>query len=122
MTCPKPRDKRASMRFEKVFPVTVASEDFGEVGAVARNISSGGMLIETPSPLPLGSLVQVHFQIPDSQESIVARAEVKNHYAFNYTEGGAFRWARGMGVRFVEFVEESGDVLRSSLTRFRTLH
>jgi hypothetical protein len=116
------KDQRLSMRFEKVIPVGVESEDFGEVGAVARNISAGGMLIETPAPLPLGSEVRVHFQIPDSQASIVARAEVKNHYAFNYCDGGEPRHARGMGVRFLEFVEDGGEVLRLSLTRFRTLH
>jgi hypothetical protein len=124
MTIPKPRDKRTSMRFTKVFEVSVSSEDFGELAAVARNISSGGMLIETSSPMPLGSEVRVRFQIPDSDASITARAEVKNHYAFNFTEEGGRRWARGMGVRFLEFVEDCEERLRLSLTRFRhrTLH
>ncbi len=122
MTLPKARDQRAAMRFEKVIPVAVESEDYGELGAVARNISTGGMLIETPSPMPLGSEVRVHFQIPDSQASVVVRAEVKNHYAFNYCDDGEPRHARGMGVRFLEFVEDGGEVLRLSLTRFRTLH
>lgn len=122
MTQLKLLDKRTSIRFTKVFRVNISSEDFGEVGAVARNISAGGMLIETPSPLPLGSAVKVHFQIPDSHDAIVARAEVKNHYAFNYYDAGERRWARGMGVRFTEFVEDGADLLRVSLTRFRTLH
>jgi hypothetical protein len=115
-------DKRTSIRFTKVFQVSVSSEDFGEVGAVARNISAGGMLIETPSPLPLGSEVKVHFQIPDSHDAIVARAEVKNHYAFNYYDDGQRRWARGMGVRFTEFIEDGAQLLSASLTRLRTLH
>jgi hypothetical protein len=122
MTCAKPvalpSERRITMRFTKVFQVRVSSEDFGEVSAVARNISAGGMLIETPAPLPLGSEVRVHFAIPDSQSSIIVRAEVKNHYAFNCCDGAA----RGMGVRVLEFVEDGADVLRSSLTRFRTLH
>ena len=122
MTLLKPRDQRASMRFEKVIPVAVETEEFGEIGAVARNISAGGMLIETPSPMPLGSEVRIHFQIPDSQGTLVARAEVKNHYCFNYCEDGAPRHARGMGVRFLEFLEDGEERLRLTLTRFRTLH
>ncbi|MBI4509374.1 MAG: PilZ domain-containing protein [Deltaproteobacteria bacterium] len=122
MTVPKPRDRRAAIRFDKVFRVLVSSEDFGEVSAVARNISSGGMLIETPAPLPLGSELRVHFEIPDSRGCVVARAEVKNHYAFNYCEHGEVRSARGMGVRFLEFLEESATQLRMSMTLLRTLH
>jgi hypothetical protein len=118
----KPLDKRTSIRFNKVFKVSVSTEDYAEVDAVARNISAGGMLIETITPPPLGSEVRVRFDIPDSQASIVARAEVKNHYVFNYCEDGILRWARGMGVRFVEFLEDGEEMLRLSLTRSRTLH
>lgn len=115
-------EQRTSMRFEKVIPVGLSTEEYGEIGAVARNISSGGMLIETPAPMPLGSEVRVHFQIPDSQGSLVARAEVKNHYCFNYYEDGTPRQARGMGVRFLEFLEDGAERLRLTLTRYRTLH
>jgi hypothetical protein len=118
----KPLDKRASIRFNKIFKVTISTEEYADLDAVARNISAGGMLIETVSPSPLGSEVRVRFDIPDSQASIVARAEVKNHYVFNYCEDGAPRWARGMGVRFVEFVEDGEEMLRLSLTKCRTLH
>lgn len=110
------------MRFDKVFKVFLSSELFGEMAAVARNISEGGMLIEMPAPMPLGSEVRVHFEMPDSQAEITARAEVKNHYAFNYCEEGETRSARGMGVRFLEFTEECSDVLRLSLSGARTLH
>ena len=46
------------------------------------------MLIETPFPPALGTEVRIHFQIPDSQASIMVRAEVKNHYVFNYSDNG----------------------------------
>ena len=123
MSLPKPREHRTSLRFNKVFQVLVETEEFAETMAVARNISSGGMLIETIVPPPLGSEVRVKFDIPDSQAQIVARAEVKNHYVFNYCdEDGRLRWARGMGVRFVEFLEDGEEMLRLSLTKCRTLH
>ena len=124
MTLPHLREQRASIRFNKVFEVSLASEDFGEIGAVARNISVGGMLIVSPSVPPLGSEVRIRFQIPDSDASIIVRGEVKNHYVFNYAENGALRWARGIGVKFIEFLSEGADQLRVSLTRtrMRTLH
>ncbi len=104
--------------------MSLSSEDYGEIGAVARNISVGGMLIETPSLPPLGSEVRIRFQIPDSDASIIVRGEVKNHYVFNYADGGALRWARGIGVRFLEFLADGADQLRIPLgrTRMRTLH
>jgi len=124
MPCPNSREQRASIRFNKVFEVSLSSEEYGEIGAVARNISVGGMLIETPSVPPLGCEVRIRFQIPDSDASIIVRGEVKNHYVFNYAEGGALRWARGIGVRFLEFLSDGADQLRVSLdrSRMRTLH
>jgi hypothetical protein len=122
MALPSPRDQRTSFRFIRVIPISFSTDEFAEIRAVARNISSGGMLIETPFPPALGCEVRIHFEIPDSQASIMARAEVKNHYVFNYSENGEPRVARGMGVRFLEFVEDGEQQLRSSFTRWRTLH
>ncbi len=132
MSCPDTREPRASIRFNKVFRVLLSGEEFGEIDAVARNISAGGMLIETPSLPRLGSEVVVRFRVPDSDSSLVARAEVKNHYVFNYNdrgEGGGLRWARGIGVRFLEFFADTGDThldlgeqLARQRARMRTLH
>jgi len=116
------RDLRTSIRFTTVLPVHIRAPDFAEVTAIARNISSGGMLLETPVSLLLGSELEVRFEIPDSHASIRVRAEVKNHYAFNYVQHGAIVSARGVGVRFLEFIEDGGELLRLSLTRMRTLH
>jgi c-di-GMP-binding flagellar brake protein YcgR len=122
MTRLNPRERRASFRFDKVISVQVGSADFGEMSAVARNISDGGMQIETPCPLPLGSEVRIHFEIPGAHAAITARAEVKNHYSFNYNDGGQPRSARGMGVRFLEFIQDGGDRLKVSLKTLRVLH
>jgi hypothetical protein len=119
---PGRRDLRTAMRFTTVLPVHIRAPDFAEVTAIARNISSSGMLVETSVSLLLGSEVEVRFEIPDSHASIRVRAEVKNHYAFNYVQRGAIVSARGIGVRFQEFIEDGGELLRLSLTRMRTLH
>jgi c-di-GMP-binding flagellar brake protein YcgR len=122
MALPAVPDKRTSIRFTKAFQVSVAFGEFAEIPAVARNISAGGMLIELVQPPPLGTLVTVHFRMPDSDSAITVRAEVKNHYYFNYWEDGEPRRACGMGVRFVEFVDDGEDHLRLSFTKWRTLH
>lgn len=116
-------DKRHTARFDKAFPVSVSSEVFGEAKAVARNISSGGIMLETAEPLPLGTEVRVYFAMPDSQSRIVARGEVKNHYFLNFCDrsGGAHALT-GMGIRFTEFEAESDVLLGLGLSRLRHLH
>lgn len=117
-------DKRQSVRFDKAFLVSVSSEAFGEAQAVARNISSGGIMLEMRDPLPLGTEVRVHFAMPDSHSQIVVRGEVKNHYFLNFSDamGGAHALT-GMGIRFTEFEEDGDAMLGMGLTRMkRTLH
>src|SRR5512144_526546 len=106
MSCRRTREQRASIRFDKVFRVSISGEGFAELDAVARNISLGGMQIETPSLPTLGSVVRVRFQMPGAMADLVALAEVKNHYVFNYHEAGGLRWSRGIGVKFLEFLTE----------------
>lgn len=110
------------MRFNKAFPVVVGSEIYGDAPAVARNISLGGMMIEMTVPLPLGSFVTVHFRMPDSGDDIVAHAEVKHQYCLNFANpDGPYR-ARGVGLRFVEFVADSGPRWNETFSRYRVLH
>ena len=118
----QPLDRRRSYRFDKVFQVEVSSPIFGSYLCVARNISAGGIFLETFDPLPLGSEVRIHFEIPDSQGEVVAIGEVKNHYYLNYQQDGAPRSLMGMGVRFLGFENNGEESLERSLTGFRTLH
>jgi hypothetical protein len=115
-------NKRAALRFEKVFPVILSSDEFGECNAMARNISAGGILIEIPEPLPLGTKVRVHFMMQDSQAAIIARGDVKNHYFLNFNDAGGQRSLTGMAIKFTEFEAESEQVLGLGLTRMRILH
>jgi hypothetical protein len=115
-------NKRQAMRFETAFPVIVLSEAFGESNAMARNISSGGILLEVQEPLPLGTQVRILFAMPDSQASIVARGEVKNHYFLNFSDGGGQRSLTGMAVKFSEFEAESAEIMDLGGSRMRILH
>ncbi len=118
----RPRDRRIHWRFDKAFPVLVGSEIYGDSSAIARNISPGGMLVEMYDPLPLGSVVTVHFRVPDSHGDICARAEVKHHYCFNFQQGEQPSSTRGVGLRFVGFVHDGADRLSESFSRHRVLH
>jgi len=118
----EPMERRQNYRFDKVFQVEISSAVFGSYMCVARNISAGGIFLETFDPLPLGSEVRVHFEIPDSNGEVVAVGEVKNHYYLNYHQDGAPRSLMGMGVRFKAFEEDGADALERGLTGFRTLH
>lgn len=122
MPRPKRRPLRHTMRFDKVIPVYLSNDEYCEFAAVCRNLSAAGMVIETPQYLPLGSEVRVHFQMPDSQGAVTARVEVKNHYAFNYSHAGEQRSARGMGVRFVAFEDDTTAKMGSARAPSRTLH
>ena len=114
-------DKRTALRFDNVFTVDISSDIFGDTPAIARNISSGGMFVEMPEPLPLGSEVRVRFSTPDSDAEIVARGEIKGHYYFNYSDRDrAARSMVGMGVRFHAFEQDGQEMLGLSLTRLKT--
>jgi PilZ domain len=112
-------EKRIHIRFDKLFSVVLASELYGDAHVVARNVSAGGMLVQTPDVLPLGAVVTVHFRMPDCEDEIVARAEVKHHLCLNFaTAGDEPRSARAMGLRFLDFDTE----LPLTLPGQRVLH
>lgn len=64
--------------------------------AFSREISAGGMFVETKDPLPVGSRVTLRFNLSDTGEVMVLTGEVGYH-AGNL----------GMGIRFVEATPEA---------------
>lgn len=118
----EPSEKRQHLRFDKLFPVKVDSILFGELSCIARNVSAGGIFLETRDPLPLGARVRVSFLNPEETAEIVAVGEVKNHYFVNYVQHGITQSVSGMAVRFLKFEDDSQAVLRECLDRMRVLH
>jgi hypothetical protein len=105
---PRGRDQRLHTRFDKAFLVMIGSELYGDSFAIARNISTGGILVEMTYAPPLGTVVSVHFQHArddDQLDEIVARAEVKHHHYLNFTGGNDAASSRAIGMRFIEFVD-----------------
>ncbi len=96
-------DRRAAPRLDKVFPVHLEGERGAGMG-VARNISEGGMFVETRAPHPIGSQVRVTF--PSEAGAMTAVGEVR--YVCHLLGRGApprkgISALRGMGVRFLYF-------------------
>ena len=100
-------EKRIHTRFDKAFIVVIGSELYGDTTAIARNISSGGLLVEMSYAPPLGTVVTVHFQYPREEviDEIVARAEVKHHHYLNFTGANEAESTRAIGLRFLEFLD-----------------
>ena len=101
-------EKRIHTRFDKAFLVVIGSELYGDTVAVARNVSTGGILVEMTYAPPLGTVVTVHFQHAHDDErldELVVRAEVKHHHYLNFSGGNDAASSRAIGLRFLEFVE-----------------
>jgi hypothetical protein len=99
-------ERRATARLDKVFPVYLEGERGGGLG-VARNISDGGMFVETRTPAPIGSQVRVTF--PSDAGEMIAVAEVRYvcHLLAGVADDGRPATMRGMGVRFLYFEAEA---------------
>jgi hypothetical protein len=115
-------EKRQHLRFDQLLAVSLEAPQHGAQIYVARNVSEGGMFLESREPLPLGCPVLVHFAIADDGIEIVARGEVKNHYFLNYNDATGPRSVSGMGIRFLEFERETQALQADALNATRVLH
>jgi hypothetical protein len=96
-------ERRTAARLDKVFPVFIEGERGGALG-VARNISEGGMFVETRNPEPIGSQVRITFPSGSGEMTAVAEVRYVCHLLGKLGDGGVRRAAvRGMGVRFLYF-------------------
>ncbi|MFN7133263.1 MAG: PilZ domain-containing protein [Myxococcales bacterium] len=99
-------ERRTSIRFDKAFPVYLAGEE-GVTRGIARNISVGGMFIETREPYRLGARIRITFVSPDTTTEISVTAEVRYQCFLSYGgDNDTENQLRGMGVRFVEVDEK----------------
>jgi hypothetical protein len=101
-------ERREAPRLDKAFRVFLEG-DRGTGLGIARNISEGGMFIETRAPQPIGSQVRVTF--PADAGEMTAIAEVR--YVCHLVGGSPVpergpSALRGMGVRFLYFETGAG--------------
>lgn len=102
-------ERRVNSRFNKVFSVYLSGA-WGNAFGIARNISEGGMFIETLDPYPLGSQLRITFSFPGNQMEMTALGEVVHICFMNRSASGSPRkLLLGMGVHFISFVPVSED-------------
>ena len=116
------KERRNYLRLDKVFPVQVESTLFGFSNCIARNISCGGMFLESRELLPLGSSIKVLFTIPGECGGIAAYGEVKNQYYLNFGSDEESRSVIGMGIRFSRFDDDGLSRLNQSLSSTMQMH
>lgn len=104
-------EKRTTNRVNRSFAVSVMSKGFGQSYAIARNVSCGGIMLEMPKPLPLGTPVYVQFAIPEAHSQVVMKGEVKHLYVLNFSSTGPDKTFVGMGIRFTEFEKDPHRIL-----------
>ncbi|GMU60200.1 MAG: PilZ domain-containing protein [Myxococcales bacterium] len=63
--------------------------------ALAREVSAGGVFVQTPSPMPEGAHVTVRLELPGAQGMTVLGRVVRT------VQGGVLA-AAGMGIRFLD--------------------
>ena len=85
--------RRTDPRYARRLEVEVLVGEDRQVAAT-RNISLGGVFVETAAPLPLQTRVQIRFRIPTQSEPIEVGGEVR------WVEPGGAEQLPGMGIRF----------------------
>lgn len=103
-------ERRMAPRLDKIFPVWLEG-DRGEGLGVARNISEGGLFVETRDPQPLGSQVRVTFPSQSGEMTAVGEVRYVCHL-LGRAQGDAPAPAavHGMGVRFLYFEAVPGGL------------
>lgn len=80
-----------------------------------KDLGTGGIFIQTTSPLTQGSDVDLTFTIPDSKETLSARGKV---IWVQSPVVGRNDLTPGMGVQFADFSASQRKVLEDFVTRY----
>jgi hypothetical protein len=96
-------ERRQAPRLDKVFRVYLEGERGMGLG-IARNISEGGMFVETRAPQPIGTQVRITFPADRGEMSAIAEVRYVCHLLGRTPAAHRGPLAlRGMGVRFLYF-------------------
>jgi hypothetical protein len=96
-------ERRGGTRLDKVFRVYLEGDQGCGLG-IARNISEGGIFVETRAPQPIGTQVRITF--PSESGNMLAVAEVRyvcHLMARGRRDAPGPLALRGMGLRFLYF-------------------
>lgn len=79
-----------------------------------RNLSLGGIFIETSKPLPTNTKLKVQFSLPEMSDPIVADGVVVHTLRVGQARNPS---VSGMGIRFSELEPSSRQMLESYLRK-----
>ena len=85
--------RRTDPRYERRLEVEMTADGNRHLGH-SRNISLGGMFVETVQALPVQTTIQVRFRVPTQPEPVDVTGEVR------WVEAGGAGQLSGMGIRF----------------------
>lgn len=94
---PATDNRRTHPRYAVELEVGITSEHNFYAGFV-QNLSEGGVFVATHTTKPIGSVVELAITLPDADEPIRAKGEVRWLRSYSETSDSP----PGMGVRFVE--------------------
>ena len=105
-------ERRRARRADVVVRVHYATVDelFSEF---SRNINEGGLFIETDSPAPLETRVQLQFELPGSPEPVKATGRVVRHADVQMGE------PPGMAVEFEELDPDARERINQIVAQLR---
>jgi uncharacterized protein (TIGR02266 family) len=82
--------------------------------AYTTNLSKGGVFLETPTPLPVGSEITLTISAPHAPEPMVVAGRV----AWVRDQSNEEGYPVGMGVQFAQIEERYGAVIDHIVSRF----
>jgi uncharacterized protein (TIGR02266 family) len=105
------RERRRTRRVPVEIQIQYETAD-GFFQDYMRNLSLGGIFIETSKPLPMNTKLKVRFSLPDMSDPIVADGVVVHTLRLGQPKNPS---VSGMGIRFSELEPSSKEMLESYL-------
>lgn len=105
------RERRRSRRVPVEIQIQYETAD-GFFQDYIRNLSLGGIFIQTPQPLPTNTKLRVQFSLPDMSVPIVADGVVVHTLRVGQGKNAS---ASGMGIKFSELEPSSKKELEAYL-------
>ena len=105
------RERRRTRRVPVQIQIQYKTAD-GFFQDYVRNLSLGGIFIETSNPLPMNTKLKVEFCLPEMSEPITADGVVVHTLRVGTTRNPS---VSGMGIRFSELEPSSKQMLEAYL-------
>ena len=83
--------------------------------AYIANLGEGGLFIHTTKSLPVGSLLDLEFSLPDSDQTITTKGKVM---WIRPQDMSTEKMPPGMGIQFIDMKPNDNELLKNYLAKF----